>query len=148
MKRIVTIFIFLLTISTLSYGQADLKYSAKLKEMFILSGSEESYEAVVKQMFSMFKQQSPEVDTKIWDDLEKEFSTTSMDMLVEMLVPVYKKHLTLKDIKGLIRFYKKPLGKKFAKKTPLIMAESMQIGQEWGKKIGEEFFKKLEEKKE
>ena len=54
--------------------------------------------------------------------------------------------MTLEDLKEIIRFYQTPVGQKFAKSTPLIMQESMQIGQQWGMKLGLEITKKLEEK--
>jgi hypothetical protein len=69
-----------------------------------------------------------------------------MTDLVKMLVPVYKKHLTLADVEGLITFYKSPVGQKFAKKTPMITQESMQIGQQWGMVIGQKFADKMKEK--
>jgi hypothetical protein len=78
--------------------------------------------------------------------LEKEFLKTSLDDLVDMLVPVYSKHLTLDDLQKIIDFYQTPAGKKYAEKTPLIMQESMQIGQQWGMKIGQKFQEKLQEK--
>jgi hypothetical protein len=45
----------------------------------------------------------------------------------------------------IIEFYQTPVGKKYAEKTPLIMQESMQVGQQWGMKIGQEFQNKLQE---
>lgn len=97
-------------------------------------------------MLNMQKQQHPNVSTEIWIELEKEFFKTSMDDLVTMLVPVYKKHMTKTDLVGLIKFYKSPVGKKFAEKTPLITQESIQVGQQWGMKIGQAFQAKMKAK--
>ena len=63
-----------------------------------------------------------------------------------MLVPVYLKYMTKEDLEEMIKFYQTPVGSKFAKSTPLIMQESMQVGQKWGMKIGEDFKKKMKEK--
>jgi hypothetical protein len=63
-----------------------------------------------------------------------------------MLAPVYYKHLTLEDLNQIIVFYKTPAGKKMATATPAITQESMQIGQQWGMKIGEKVEDKLREK--
>ena len=114
--------------------------------MFEVSGSEETYTTVISQMFDIFKQQHTEVDKEIWDELEKEFQKTSISDLIEMLAPVYKKYLSKEDLTELIKFYKTPTGKKFAKNTPLIMQESMQIGQQWGMQIGQKFEEKLKAK--
>ena len=144
-KKILTISL-LLIISLTAFGQADKEYSKTLKKMFEVSGTEVSYQAAIKQMFSMFKQQYSSVESDVWGDLEKEISKTSLNELTEMLVPVYSKYMTLEDLQELIKFYETPVGKKFAKNTPLIMQESMQIGQQWGMQIGQEFEKKMKEK--
>ena len=46
----------------------------------------------------------------------------------------------------MIKFYQTPVGQKYANSSPMIMQESMQIGQQWGMKLGQEFTKKLKEK--
>ena len=94
----------------------------------------------------MFKEQKSAVPDSVWTAFEVEFSKTSMDELVTMLVPVYQKHLTENDLQGMIEFYQTPVGKKYAQKTPLIMQESMQVGQQWGMKVGEAFDEKLRAK--
>ena len=146
MKRLtITILLILLTFG-LSFGQVDPEFKAVLKNMFEVSGTEETYKTVIKQMVSMFKTQFSDVPEEHWIELEKEFLQTSLDDLVEMLIPVYSKHLTLDDLQKIIEFYHTPTGKKYAEKTPLLTQESMQIGQQWGMKIGQDFQSKLKEK--
>lgn len=135
-----------LFVATLTLSAQSSDYSKKLNEMFVVSGSEESYKAAITQMLTIFKQQSPETGEDTWKELEVEFMKSSISDLTEMLVPVYQKYLTLEDLEGMIAFYKTPVGQKYARTTPLIMQESMQIGAEWGQKIGENLQKKLEEK--
>lgn len=144
-KRFLTIAL-IITVGFTAFGQADKEYSKTLKKMFEVSGTEETYQAAIKQMFTMFKQQYSGVESDVWADLEKEFSKTSLNDLTEMLVPVYSKYMTLEDLQELIKFYETAVGQKFAKNTPLIMQESMQIGQQWGMKIGQDFEKKMKEK--
>lgn len=50
-----------------------------------------------------------------------------------MLVPVYSRYLQIEDLKGLIKFYDSPLGKKYSKYTPFLTQQSMEVGQKWGK---------------
>lgn len=63
-----------------------------------------------------------------------------------MLAPVYIKYMTIEDLKEMKIFYQIPVGKKYAISSPMIMQESMQVGQQWGKKLGEDVIKKLQEK--
>jgi len=146
MKKLLTVFALLLLISASSFGQIEKGYSKTLKKMFEVSGTEQTYQVAITHIFTMFKDVYPAVEQEVWDGLEKEFSSRSINELTEMLVPVYAKYMTRDDLKDLIKFFETPVGKKFAKNTPFIMEESMLIGQEWGKKIGEDFAKKMEEK--
>ncbi|GAB4198018.1 MAG: hypothetical protein Fur004_16070 [Thermoflexibacter sp.] len=66
--------------------------------------------------------------------------------MTEMLAPVYQKYMNLADLRELIKFYQTPTGKKFAQNTPFIVQESMQVGQEWGRKVGQDFAQKIKEK--
>jgi uncharacterized protein len=145
MKKITTVIVLLL-LAAASYGQADAQYKAVLKKMFEVSGTEETYKAALKQIIGMFKQQHSNVPEAVWADFEKEFSSTSLTSLVEMLSPVYQKYMTKDDLQKMVEFYQTPVGKKYAANTPLIMQESMQIGQQWGMKIGQQFQEKLKEK--
>jgi hypothetical protein len=145
-KIILFLTITLFSVAILS-GQVDNDYKATLKKMFEVSGTEDSYKTAITQMIGMFKEQYTDVSAELWTDLEKEFLKTSLNDLVDMLVPVYNKYLTQSDLEEMIKFYQTPAGKKFAKSTPLIMQESMEIGQQWGTKIGQEFDRKIREKK-
>jgi uncharacterized protein len=129
-----------------SNAQSENSYKATLKKMLEVAGSQESFKAVISQMFTMFKQQESAVPDSVWSSMESEFLNTSMDELVDMLTPVYQSHITESDLTKIIEFYHTPVGRKFAEKTPLIMQESMQVGQQWGMKIGNTFQEKLKAK--
>ncbi len=142
------LWILLVFANTAIWGQTDSEYTKTLKKMFEVSGSEATYQGAISQMMQLFKEQHEDVSDSDFAALENEFKKTSIDELTDMLIPVYSKHLTLDDLKGIIQFYESPAGKKLASKNPLIVQESMVIGQEWGYKIGMEIQKKLEEKKD
>ena len=146
MKKITFTLMFFLLLSFTSFGQDNAEYRTTLKAMFEASGAEGSYKAVIKQSFVMFKQQYPDITSELWEELESDFLKTSLDDLTEMLVPVYSKYMTKEDLEEIIKFYKTPAGQNFAKNTPMIMQESMQVGQEWGMKIGQKFTEKMKEK--
>ena len=146
MKKFISTLSLIFILTNLSFGQSDNEYREALQTMFKVSGSEEIYQTAISKMFTMFKEQYASVKEETWVSLEVEFKNTSINDLIELLTPTYQKHLTLEEIKGLIEFYETPVGKKYAQKSPLIMQESMQIGQQWGMKIGEEFAKKMKDK--
>lgn len=146
MKRIILSIAAVTMFVVSANAQISDSYKANVKKMLHLAGSEATFSASIKQMFIMFKQQQTNVPEEVWTEFEKEFTQTSMDELVEMLIPVYHNHLTEADVKKMIEFYETPVGKKFAEKTPLITQESMQVGQQWGLKLGQQFMEKLKAK--
>ncbi len=146
MRKLIALCAITLAFSTIGFSQdQDTAYRNTLQEMFEVSGSEETYKAAITQIMDMFKQQYARVEAEQWNQLEQEFLNRSIDELVELLVPVYQKYLTQEDLEEIIAFYKTPVGKKFALRNPAIMQESMQVGQQWGMKIGQELQQKLEE---
>ena len=129
-----------------AFGQVNEEYKKTLKKVFEVTGSEKTYEVAIKQIFTAYKQQFPSVETRMWDELEKEFQKTSLSSLTDLLVPVYSKYMTIEDLQELIKFYETPVGKKYAQNVPFITQESIQIGQQWGMKLGQDIEKKIKEK--
>ena len=147
MKKILAIaFVLLATSVNIVSAQANDEYKRTLKKMLDAAGSEATFDSAIKQMLGMFKGQYQNVPDDVWVELENEMLKISMDDLVEMLTPVYAKHLSVADLNKIIEFYQTPVGKKYAEKTPLITQESMQVGQEWGMKMGQRFQEKMKEK--
>jgi hypothetical protein len=143
-KSILTAF-FALIIS-ISFAQEKDTYKSSLKRLLQVSGSEVAYKGVLVQMTSLFKQQQPTVPAEFWDEFLAEANKDSFNQLLNLILPIYKKHLAEPDLLELITFYETPVGKKFAEKTPLITQESMLAGQEWGKQIGQHVLDKLKAK--
>jgi len=146
MKKLVLLFSLILFTSTLSFSQESTTYKQTLKKLMDVTGSQESYKAIINQMIATFKVQKPEVPEKIWNEFGDFFIKSATEDMLNLLLPVYQKHLTEDDLKAAIAFYDSSSGRQFAAKTPLIIKESMQLGQEWGRKLAEDFVKKLNEK--
>ena len=143
--KIWTLFLFLCLFTT-SQAQVSDAYKETLKKMFDAMGTEETFENTIVFMIDNFKTRYPDVKSEFWDELEEQFLDTSMKQLVDMYAVVYVKYMTIEDLDEIILFYKSPVGKKLAKNTPLITEEAMLVGQEWGRKIGENIVLKLKEK--
>ncbi|SMC53480.1 DUF2059 domain-containing protein [Pedobacter nyackensis] len=146
MKKIIFLLSFILLTGSFSFAQDNTSYKSTLSKMMEVSGSQNTYKAAIGQSIIMFKQQKSEIPAAFWDELEQSLTKSSFDHLLEMLLPVYQKHMSEQDLKELIAFYQSPVGKKLAEKTPFIVADSMQAGQVWGKKLGEDIIKKIQEK--
>ena len=147
MKNLICILALSLFFIPFADAQSDPAYVKALKKMFELNGSEETYKAAITQSLNMFKDQFPEDESNFIKEFEGELLNTTFNDLFEMLTPVYAKYLTLEDIEAVIQFYETPVGKKFAKNTPAITQESMQVGQQWGMKIAERITEKMMKEK-
>lgn len=143
-KILVLIVVVFIGFSNVNGQEVDKKYIKTLNKMFKVSGTEESYKAVTTQYLDMFKNNFPDVDVDFWKELENGVLKVSIEELTELIAPIYVKYLSLDDLKELIKFYQSDIGKKLTKVTPLITVESMKIGEEWGRKLGEDIAKKLE----
>ena len=140
MKKIIVI--IAVSIVSLAANAQD-KYAIELSKMLELNGTKETFQGVIDQMISLYQNQESDVPAEYWDKVKKSMSS-SYDELVVKLVPVYKKHLTLEDLKGINDFYSTPVGKKLSEKTPLISQESMEIGQRWGMEIGSKIAQEMQ----
>jgi hypothetical protein len=60
---------------------------------------------------------------KTTDDMLKNFP---VDEYLQVVTPVYQKHLTKGDLDALVAFYTSPTGQKFVKELPVIQAEALQ----------------------
>ena len=144
MKKILPL--FLLIFSSATFAQSSTTYKTTLKQMLESAGTEAVFKTAIKQMFDMYRSQKTNVPEEVWNAAEAEFNKSSMEELIDMLTPVYEKHFTEADLKKVIEFYQTPAGKKYAEKAPLLMEESMQIGQQWGMKVGQRLAENLKAK--
>ncbi|MBB6001395.1 DUF2059 domain-containing protein [Arcicella rosea] len=60
---------------------------------------------------------------------------------------MYTKYFTHSEIKELIAYHESPIGKKVIEKQPLILADSMQMGKEFGEKLGKKVYQQMLEEK-
>lgn len=77
--------------------------------------------------------------------MEKMFAYMKYDDLVELMIPVYDKHLTHDEIKGLIHFYETPLGKRLLETLPRITEESMMVMLPWARQTTERVMAEMAE---
>jgi uncharacterized protein len=69
---------------------------------------------------------------------EKFHAKLDLQKLVDLAVPMYDRHFSDEEIKGLIAFYQTPIGQKALKAMPQLTAELMQAGNKMGEDLGRE----------
>jgi hypothetical protein len=79
----------------------------------------------------------------MFDDI---VDATSMDDMINALIPIYQRHLTKADIEEMIRFYSSPTGQKLLHEQPAIIQESMQAGAEVQQRRMDEIKAKIQQR--
>ncbi|GAB3035955.1 hypothetical protein GCM10027285_19030 [Oleiagrimonas citrea] len=126
----------ILSLATAGVAQAQPKQAtaAQVRQLLEVTGSGKMMHGMMEQMnsrmASFMEQALPCVPASYWQDFAGPKAEQDM---INKLVPVYQKHFTQRDMTGLLKFYRTPLGQKVIHEMPETMRESMQIGQSWGK---------------
>lgn len=116
----------------------------KVVELVKIMGGGDIAKQVMGSMITSFKTVYTEVPEDFWDDFVKEIDPHEIE---NMLIPIYLKYYSEKELDDIIAFYKSPTGKKMIESMPGIMQESMEVGRAWGAKIAERVVYKLNKKK-
>ena len=141
MKRLFIALLLSVIFST-SFAQAKTKID-NIQTLLELTGSGKMGIQVMQSMVVNFKETYPEVPENFWKDFMKEVNADSLN---KMVIPIYDKYYTDSDIVQLIAFYQTPVGKKVILTMPLVMQESMQVGQTWGTELAEKVINNLKAK--
>lgn len=122
------------------------EYHRELMKLLDKSGALASADVMMTQLIPAMKQMTiKEVPADFWDSFQTKWNGKTRDKLVEIYVPIYRKHLTLADLKQIVAFYDSPVGRKLAAATPAMTNEGMQAGQQLGMKIAQEMMKEMKE---
>lgn len=95
---------------------------------------------VMNGMIESMKTTTPQVSEAFWIEFAEDVEPSE---LVDLLVPIYAKHIEPDDVEELIRFFRSPTGQRFLERQPQIMAESMAAGEEWGAQVAARIIKRL-----
>jgi hypothetical protein len=116
--------------------------SQSIKELLDKTQAGDMGIQAMNQMLPSLKVMVPDAPDNFWREF---MAGVNSDDLVEMIIPIYQKYLTEKDISELNKFYSSPVGKKLIRYQPIIMQESMTVGQRWGENIAKEVLKKYKQ---
>lgn len=140
MKKLILLIICFNAVFAFAQNESATSHAKELLEM---TGSGKLGVQVMNNMIASFKTKLPNVPGEFWDEIGKEVNPEG---LIELVAPIYAKYYTDQELVQLLEFYKSPLGKKVIANMPLITQDSYQIGEEWGRKIGERVERRLKEK--
>ncbi len=114
-----------------------------IQELLVVTNAVNIGDQMLDQIFGAYEKLIPNVPPEIWQKTRNEFRTSDF---IGLIVPIYARHFNRKDIRGLISFYKSPIGKKFIDNQGAIVKESMAIGMAWGQEVSKKIASDLKSK--
>lgn len=126
----------------------DARVAADIRELIELTGAvalgTQFADRMLATLRPMFEQAYPTVPPEVMDELleETHAELAALD-LAALAVPVYARHLSAEDIRGLLDFYRTPLGRRVVEKLPVIVEESVAVGQAMGEAAGQRVIDRL-----
>lgn len=88
---------------------------------------------------------TPEQLAKVDKFAESIFNDMPVDEMIEVMIPIYQKHLTKSDLDSISAFYVTPVGQKLLREQPAMTQEAMKAGGEIGQKRIGDMSQKLDE---
>ncbi len=130
-----------------AYGQDEATPKrADIKKLLGITGASNTGLRVFSQVIGMFQRAHSDVPEAVWIEMVSGAEAKVDAFVMEMLVPIYDKHLTHADIKELIAFYETPVGRKLLAVMPQMHHESRTAGEIWGREFARAVQERLAEK--
>jgi hypothetical protein len=131
--------VLLVTLCTVfsAHGQTKKQDIIKLLE---ITGTKSQFAQMIDLMLADMQSTTP-ATAEFWTKFK---AGLKADSFIEMLVPIYDKHLSHDDIKKIIQFYESPVGKKLISVTPQLTQDSYGVGEKWGQKVAADIIKELD----
>lgn len=116
---------------------------AKVLKLLEVTGAAKMGKQVMDQMLAQFDRMPglPEGFTKKFSELAKP------EDLIQLIVPIYMKHVADKDLDAVLAFFSTDAGKRWLAVQPEIMKESMAAGRKWGAELGRRTAQELQKDK-
>lgn len=131
--------------------QADPAKEAEIRRLLEITGAQKMMLNISNQMTdqirsTLLRQLPPgERSKQIADSFKQKWmERASSDKLLGLIIPIYDRHLTREDIRGLIEFYQSPLGQRLLQVLPQITQESMQAGVQWGQETSQSILEEMQ----
>ena len=99
------------------------------------------------QLWPLMERNLPaDIDAAGRGQLRAEFERIQLDNLTDIMKDapaIYARHFTAQELRDMTAFYRTPTGQKMLERLPTVMQQSMQLGQTYGKKIGDEVMQRM-----
>jgi hypothetical protein len=124
---------------------------AAAKELIIASKAGEQVKALVPLLMQQLKpaivQNRPQVE-RSYDAMMPimlEAMNSQIETFMEATAVVYANNFTAEEMREIAAFYRRPVGQKLLQKLPVVMQQTMMVGQKFGEAMGRDLEDKIRE---
>ncbi|HEU4429094.1 MAG TPA: DUF2059 domain-containing protein [Myxococcota bacterium] len=121
----------------------DAEKDATIRKLIEVTGATQMGSQLVANLFEQLKPAFPHVPVEVWDELAALLPPSEA---AELIVPIYAKHFEQQELEALLVFYESPAGRKLLAKMPEVMQESLEVGNDWGRRKAQELLERLKER--
>jgi hypothetical protein len=128
----------------------DPQKEARIRELMDLTGAKDLGQQLIEAGMEQFRSsvldsQPDNPRAKQFVDafaarFQKRFDSRSLS---EQVIPIYDKYLSTEDLKGLLEYYRSPLGQRMLKALPDVARESQAAGYALGQKAAQDTMEEL-----
>lgn len=111
-----------------------------IRRLLVITGSADMGLQMVDQMIANYQKHLPQVPPAFWEAFRED---VHLEEMIDLVVPIYEKHLTHQEVRVMIDFYSTPIGRRVVEAMPAILFESTEAGHQWGQAIGARAMAKL-----
>jgi len=115
--------------------------SEQIEELLGVMNAGDMAIQVMYALIDQFEVMVPDVPASFWEDFMAKVDASTLDALI---APIYQRNFTAEEVVAMSEFYRTPVGQSMLAKMPVVMQESMAVGQEWGMQIAEELVAELQ----
>ncbi len=120
--------------------EPEIPADERVRLLLELTGAEQIGLQMMDAMMTDFEDGFPTVPSEFWKEFRAEMKPGE---IVTLLVPVYQKHFSREDIEELIQFFSSSSGRRFVSIQPAILADSMEVGRQWGLQLAERALERM-----
>jgi len=110
-----------------------------IQKLMLVTEAETSINLLLRQLIGLMKLAFPQCSESEWQSL---LAAIDVHALLDVATPIYQKHYTKDDVRGLVAFYSTPLGKKTIRESPKIMQELKAVCYQRGMALGDQLAQK------
>ena len=114
--------------------------AADIRKFLVLTGSVRAGMQSLDQMLQSYQSIMPQVPPEFWRAYRDGFDESA---LIDIMVPVYDKHLSHDDLKALLVFYESEPGQRYLRALPDIQRDARATGQRFGQALAQRLEQKL-----